>query len=184
MEELFEVKDKCIVITGGAGVLCGCMGTELASRGAKICILDCDESRAKELCKNIEADGGFAFGVEADVLDKESVQVAFDRAIKSMGRVDVLINGAGGNKKEATSVAGFRKTYRRKRKWRDFEYFKHERLSSLDEDSRLFSSKGRGQQFHPVACRAHVSKLFKGHSRQCNCAGILPDRTKSISTFR
>ena len=95
MEELFEIKDKCIVITGGAGALCGCMGTELARRGAKICIIDCDESRAKELCKNIEADGGFALGVQADVLDKESVQAAFERAIKTMGNVDVLINGAG-----------------------------------------------------------------------------------------
>ena len=105
METLFEVKDKCIVITGGAGVLCSCMGAELARRGAKICILDCDGSRAKELCKNIEANGGFAFAVQADVLDKESVQAAFDRGIKSMGRVDVLINGAGGNKKKATTSA-------------------------------------------------------------------------------
>ncbi len=105
MEELFEVKDKCIVITGGAGVLCGCMGTELAHRGAKICIMDCDRSRAKELCKKIEADGGSAFAVEADVLDKESVRQAFDTAIKTMGRADILINGAGGNKKEATTSA-------------------------------------------------------------------------------
>jgi len=103
MEELFEVKDKCIVITGGAGVLCGCMGAELARRGAKICVVDCDGSRAKGLCKNIEADGGFAFAVQADVLDKESVQQAFDAAIRTMGRADVLINGAGGNKKEATT---------------------------------------------------------------------------------
>jgi NAD(P)-dependent dehydrogenase (short-subunit alcohol dehydrogenase family) len=105
METLFEVKDKCIVITGGAGVLCSCMSAELARRGAKICILDCDVSRAKELCKKIEADGGFAFAVQADVLDKKSVQAAFNSAIKTMGHVDVLINGAGGNKKEATTSA-------------------------------------------------------------------------------
>lgn len=105
MEELFEVKDKCIVITGGAGVLCGCMGAELARRGAKICVVDCNGARAKELCKNIEADGGSAFAVQADVLDKESVQQAFDAAIRTMGRADVLINGAGGNKKEATTSA-------------------------------------------------------------------------------
>ncbi|RKY09579.1 MAG: D-mannonate oxidoreductase [Planctomycetota bacterium] len=105
METLFEIKDKCIAITGGAGVLCGCMAAELARLGAKICVLDCDESRAKELCKNIEAEGGFAFGVRADVLDKKSIQAAFDSAIKTMGRVDVLINGAGGNKKQATTSA-------------------------------------------------------------------------------
>ena len=105
MEKLFDVKDKCIVITGGAGVLCGCMSAELARRGAKICIMDCDASRAKELCKNIESDGGSAFAVETDVLDKESVRQAFDTAIKTMGCADILINGAGGNKKEATTSA-------------------------------------------------------------------------------
>lgn len=105
METLFEIKDKCIVITGGAGVLCSCMAAELARLGAKICIIDCDGTRTKKLCKNIEADGGFALGVQADVLDKESVQAAFDSAIKTMGRLDVLINGAGGNKKQATTSA-------------------------------------------------------------------------------
>ena len=100
---MFDVKDKCIAITGAGGVLCGQLARSLAANGAKICIVDYDVMRANEVCKEIEAAGGFAIPVEADVLDKSQVQDAFSRAVESMGRVDVLINGAGGNKKEATT---------------------------------------------------------------------------------
>jgi NAD(P)-dependent dehydrogenase (short-subunit alcohol dehydrogenase family) len=100
----FSVKDKCIVITGGAGVLCGAIAEDLARGGAKICIADYDEMRANTLAKKITAEGGFALPVRINVLDKKEVQDAFSCALESMGRIDALINGAGGNKKEATAT--------------------------------------------------------------------------------
>jgi NAD(P)-dependent dehydrogenase (short-subunit alcohol dehydrogenase family) len=103
MEDLFSVKDKCIVITGGAGVLCGSMAKDLAGRGAKVCIADYDEMRAKEVADEITDAGGFALPIRMNVLDKAEVQSAFKCALDSMGSIDVLINGAGGNKKEATT---------------------------------------------------------------------------------
>ncbi len=103
MSELFDIKDKAIVITGGAGVLCSAMATELARLGAKICIVDYDVFRANELCKQIEAEGNFAIPVQADVMDKKKIEQAFTCAVEAMGRVDVLVNGAGGNRKEATT---------------------------------------------------------------------------------
>lgn len=103
MNELFDIKDKAIVITGGAGVLCGTLARQLAQCGAKICVVDYDVSHANELCKQIEAEGNFAIAVEANVLDKEKIQAAFIYAAENMGKVDVLINGAGGNKKQATT---------------------------------------------------------------------------------
>lgn len=103
MNELFDIKDKAIVITGGAGTLCGTIAKQLAQYGAKICVVDCDVFRANELCKQIEAEGNFAIPVEANVLDKKKIQAAFICATESMGKVDVLINGAGGNKKQATT---------------------------------------------------------------------------------
>ena len=103
MSELFDIKDKAIVITGGAGVLCGTMALELARLGAKICVVDYDVFRANELCKQIEAGGNFAVPVQADVMDKKKVEEAFGCAVETMGGVDVLINGAGGNRKEATT---------------------------------------------------------------------------------
>lgn len=103
MSDLFDVKDKCIVITGGAGVLCGTMAKELARQGAKVCIADYDIAKANEMCKQIESEGNSAIAVQANVLDKKSLEDAFAFAVDAMGRVDVLINGAGGNKKEATT---------------------------------------------------------------------------------
>lgn len=103
MNELFDIKDKAIVITGGAGVLCSTMAKKLACCGAKICIVDCDVARARKLCKDIEAEGNFALPVQADVLDRKQIEEAFICAVQTMGRIDVLINGAGGNKTEAST---------------------------------------------------------------------------------
>ncbi len=103
MSEMFSVKDKCIVITGGAGVLGSSMTRFLAENGAKVCIMDYDVMRANELAKEIEANGGFALPIQANVLDRSAINNAFSCALDSMGKIDVLINGAGGNKKEATT---------------------------------------------------------------------------------
>ncbi|MBN2131513.1 MAG: SDR family oxidoreductase [Sedimentisphaerales bacterium] len=104
MKDLFDVKDKTVVITGGAGVLCGAMARALAARGAKVCVADYDERRAHELCQAIEGEGGFALPVKINVLERSTVQDAFGCALECLGKIDVLINGAGGNKKEATCV--------------------------------------------------------------------------------
>lgn len=101
-DTLFNVEGKCIAITGGAGVLCGEMAKALAARGAKLAVVDYDVMRAQAVCKEIEAAGGFALPVQANVLDRTAVQDAFNCALQSLGKIDVLINGAGGNKKEAT----------------------------------------------------------------------------------
>lgn len=104
VDDLFDVTDKCIAITGGAGVLCGEMARALAAGGAKIAVLDVMDKTAASLSNEITDAGGIAVAVHCDVLDKESVQKGLAEAAERLGRVDVLINGAGGNKKEATCV--------------------------------------------------------------------------------
>lgn len=101
---LFSIKDKCIAVTGGAGVLCGEMAKGLAAAGAKVAILDYDLAGAQKTCQTITDAGGTALPVECNVLDKAKVEAAFEKCVESMGRVDALINGAGGNKKEATCI--------------------------------------------------------------------------------
>lgn len=103
MSDLFSVKDKGIVITGGAGVLGSMMAKALAREGAKVCVADYNSIRAHEVCKEIEAEGNFALPIEVNVLEKEKVQEALSCAAASLGTIDILINGAGGNKKEATT---------------------------------------------------------------------------------
>lgn len=101
---LFDVSGKCVAITGGAGVLCGEMAKALATAGAKVAVLDFNVDGAVTVCKQITAAGGSAVPVKVNVLEPEEVQAAFDETVKRLGRVDVLVNGAGGNKKEASCV--------------------------------------------------------------------------------
>ncbi|MDP6636471.1 MAG: SDR family oxidoreductase [Phycisphaerae bacterium] len=104
MDNLFDITGKCVAITGGAGVLCGQMARSLAQTGADIAILDYNLAGAREVCDQITAAGGKAIAIECNVLDKDSVAGAVAQTIEQLGRIDVLINGAGGNKREATCV--------------------------------------------------------------------------------
>jgi NAD(P)-dependent dehydrogenase (short-subunit alcohol dehydrogenase family) len=103
MKEPFDIKDKVIVITGAGGVLCGTMAKALAKAGAKIAVLDIDETAAAKVADEIKSSGGQAISVKCDVLDKKSIETAQEKVTKELGQIDILINGAGGNKKEATT---------------------------------------------------------------------------------
>jgi NAD(P)-dependent dehydrogenase (short-subunit alcohol dehydrogenase family) len=103
MKDLFDVKGKVIAITGGGGILCGEMARALGEAGAKIAVLDLVEAAATRVADEITAKGGTAIGVTCNVLDKPSIEQAEKKVLAQFGRVDVLINGAGGNKKEATT---------------------------------------------------------------------------------
>ena len=99
----FSVQGKCIAITGGAGVLCAAMARDLAARGAKVAILDFALEPARKLAEEINAAGGAAIAIGVNVLEKDKIVAAYRECIEKFGRIDALINGAGGNKKEATS---------------------------------------------------------------------------------
>lgn len=103
MNDLFDVSGKVAAITGGAGILCSEMARALAKAGVKVAILDLNEEKAKVVADEICAAGGVAMAVRTDVLDKSSLEQAKDVVLKEFGKVDVLINGAGGNKKDATT---------------------------------------------------------------------------------
>lgn len=101
---LFDIKDKCVAITGGAGILGGNMCRALAARGAKVAVLDFNIAAAEQLCKEITKAGGIAEPIKVNVLAKDEIESSFDKTIEKFGEVDVLVNAAGGNKKEATCV--------------------------------------------------------------------------------
>lgn len=102
---LFNISGKVAVVTGGGGVLCSAISKSLAKCGAKVAVLDLSLESAQKVVDEIKADGGEAIAVKCDVLDKNSIEDAADVVIKSMQKVDILINGAGGNKKQATTSA-------------------------------------------------------------------------------
>jgi NAD(P)-dependent dehydrogenase (short-subunit alcohol dehydrogenase family) len=104
MKELFDIRGKVIVITGAGGVLCGTMARALAAAGAKIAVLDIFEEAAVKVADEIKSNNGQAVAIKCDVLDKTSLEAAKEKTIAELGQVDILINGAGGNKKEATTT--------------------------------------------------------------------------------
>ncbi len=100
---MFDVSGKVAVVTGGGGILCSGMAEALAKAGCKVAVLDLREDAAAAVCDKIKAGGGQAIPVAVDVLKRESIEQANEQVEKELGPVDVLVNGAGGNKKEATT---------------------------------------------------------------------------------
>lgn len=101
--KMFDVSGKVTVVTGGGGILCSVMAEALARAGAKVAVLDLREDAAAAVADKINAGGGKAVPVAVDVLNRDSIEQASEQVEKALGPVDVLVNGAGGNKKEATT---------------------------------------------------------------------------------
>ena len=97
----FNLDQKVAVVTGGAGVLCASMCRALAQAGAKVAVLDLRMDPAEALAAEL---GNGAIGVACDVLDRASIETAAQKVMDTFGRVDILINGAGGNKPQATTT--------------------------------------------------------------------------------
>ena len=104
INSLFGLADQVAVLTGGGGVLCGTLSRALGKAGVKVAVLDILPAAAQAVVDDVNAGGGEAIAVQCDVLDKASIEAARDVVLEAFGRVDILINGAGGNKKEATTT--------------------------------------------------------------------------------
>lgn len=103
LDQPFDFSGKVAIITGGGGVLCGTMARALGERGARMAVLDINLPAAEDVAEEIRAKGGQAIALQADVLDKKSLMASAQRMIEAFGRVDILINGAGGARKDATT---------------------------------------------------------------------------------
>ncbi|HIE44555.1 MAG TPA: SDR family oxidoreductase [Candidatus Omnitrophica bacterium] len=103
VDNLFNISGKVVAITGGGGILCSNIARALAIRGAKIAVLDIRREACESVVDKINKEGGEAIPVTANVLEKKSLEEAKKTILDRFNRVDILINGAGGNKKEATT---------------------------------------------------------------------------------
>lgn len=101
--ELYDLQDKVAVITGGGGVLCGAISLALGRAGARVAVLDLSAQAAQKTTTHIIQAGGEGLAIRCDVLDRASIETAAAEVVEAWGGVDLLINGAGGNKKEATT---------------------------------------------------------------------------------
>lgn len=96
-----NLKGRVAVITGGGGVLCSEMARELARHGVKVAVLNRTAEKGKRVADAINQQGGTAISVQADVLDRASLEKAREEILSAFGKVNILINGAGGNHPDA-----------------------------------------------------------------------------------
>lgn len=106
LPSLFSLDGRVAVITGGTGVLGSAMAQGLVQAGAKIAILGRRREQAEALVASIKAAGGTALALPADVLNREQLEGARDAVIDQWGRLDILVNAAGGNLPAATLEPG------------------------------------------------------------------------------
>lgn len=101
MNELFSIKNKIIVMSGATGVLGSAMAKHLASEGAVMVVLGRNPEKVKALVNDIEKAQGKAFPLIADVTSEDALFISRSVLLEEYGKIDVLINAAGGNMKGA-----------------------------------------------------------------------------------
>ena len=199
-EGLFDITGKVAVVTGGAGTLCGNMCRFLAGKGVKVAILDQDLAAAQNLAGEIRSEGGESIGIACNVLERNSIEGAVEAVHSNFKHVDILINGAGGNRPQATTNAeqSFFDLPADALRWvfdlnlmgtilpsqviaRGMASRKQGvtlNISSMNAfrpltDRGVFGCQSWGKQFHPVARGAPCSGLQPGDTRECHCTRVL-----------
>ena len=97
MNEQFSIAGKVAVITGAGGVLGSSIAKSFIRAGAKVVALDIRQEQLDTRVKELTADGGEAIGIVANVLDLYSLRKVANKIIEKWGRIDILLNIAGGN---------------------------------------------------------------------------------------
>lgn len=97
MRNLFEISGKVVVVTGAYGVLASAISRYLAAQGCKMALLGRDPQKGEALASEIRSSGGEAIFLKADVLDAQALEDSLKLFLEKYGRVDVLLNAAGGN---------------------------------------------------------------------------------------
>ncbi len=97
IEKLFSLEGQVAVVSGGTGELCGAMAEGLAGAGAFVYLLGRSEEKARARIEKIEAVGGSAAFLPVEATDRGSIESALASVLGNHGKVDILVNGAGGN---------------------------------------------------------------------------------------
>jgi NAD(P)-dependent dehydrogenase (short-subunit alcohol dehydrogenase family) len=105
LTKMYDFLGKTVAITGGAGVLGGEMARALAGCGATVAILDLNAEAGKTLIERLGERGKQLTFFKCDVLNRESIGQTAHEVVSHFGKLDCLINGAGGNKPQATTSA-------------------------------------------------------------------------------
>ncbi len=97
IEKLFSLEGQVAVVSGGTGELCGAMAEGLAGAGAFVYLLGRSAEKAADRIARIESLGGSAAFLPFEATRRESIESVLDSVIQEHGKVDIFVNGAGGN---------------------------------------------------------------------------------------
>ena len=100
MENIYSLKDKVIVVTGGTGILGNAFVNGIVEAGGTVGILGRNQAIAEERAAAINKNGGKALALIADALNEQQLQAAREEVLKAFGKIDGLVNAAGGNMPE------------------------------------------------------------------------------------
>ncbi len=102
LDQLFNIKNKVAVLTGGAGILAGEMAKGFLNTGAKVVLLDINEENLNKKIASLKNESNEIIGLRCNVLDEQNLIDIKDKILKKFGQLDILVNAAGGNMKGAT----------------------------------------------------------------------------------
>ncbi|MBD2413830.1 D-mannonate oxidoreductase [Nostoc calcicola FACHB-389] len=155
LHKLFGLKDQVAVVTGGSGVLGGAMARGLALAGARVVVLGRNEARGNAVVADITANGGESMVVLADVGDRSQLEIAKDAILKHWGKIDILVNAAGGNIPGATITADAT--------FFDMPHVAFEQVVSLNLVGTLLPSQVFGEAMvernQPQGCIVNISSM-------------------------
>ncbi len=99
--KIFSLSGKIAAVIGGGGILGSQISLSLGKAGARVAI--CDIVETSELIEKLQNMGVDVKGYYIDVMDKEKIKICHDKIISDFGKLDILVNAAGGNLKDATT---------------------------------------------------------------------------------
>lgn len=101
-------KDKVVVVTGAGGIICSVIAKDFARKGAKVALLDLNLDAATKASDDINKEfPNSSKAFKCNVLDKDDIKRAHDEVLASLGKCDILVNGAGGNNPKANTDIEF-----------------------------------------------------------------------------
>lgn len=102
IKSFFDIKDRVAVLSGGGGILAGEMAKGLLNSGAKVILLDINQDNLEKKVAEFKQQDKNIIGIQCDVLDEKRLRKVNDEILSEFGRIDILINAAGGNMTSAT----------------------------------------------------------------------------------
>ena len=153
MNKMFNIEGKIAVITGAGGVLGGSIAKSFIEAGAKVAALDIRQEQLDTRIKELTANGGNAIGLASNVLDTDSLQKAAEKVVSQWGRIDILLNIAGGNTPGGTLTPD--------QSFFDMPIAEWEKVTSLNMNGTVYPSIvfGRIMAKQKSGCIVNVSSM-------------------------